>query len=59
MFKKINGRYPNYIPAFTHDHVANCGVNLGPEEPPNYPAKYWLDDHFPVKDVETNAERIE
>ena len=27
--------------------------------PVNYPADYWRDDKFPVKDLENNTEHIE
>jgi hypothetical protein len=53
--RKVNGHHPKMIPTFSIDQVAYCGENLGPNEPQNYPAKYILDDHFPVVNIETNV----
>jgi hypothetical protein len=57
--RKINGRYPDYLPSFAYETISACGENLGREEPENYPAQYWCDDKFPVKDVETKITHIE
>lgn len=43
----------------SRERIVSCGENLGSKKPKNYPAQYWLDDHFPVKDLEANTERIE
>lgn len=56
--RKVDGHYPDILPAFATDQIVSCGVTLGPQEPIDYPAQYWFDDHFPIYDVETNTKTI-
>lgn len=58
-FRKLNGLYPNYLTAFVEDRETICGENLGSIEPKGYPAEYWRDDSFPVRDLEKDQERTE
>ena len=46
-------------PAFTANSIAPCGETIGPNKPKSYPAKYWVDDHFPVYNVHTNQQTTE
>jgi hypothetical protein len=57
--RKTHGYYPNTLPAFTQNRIVSCNENLGNQKPRNYPAKYWVDDQFPVFDVNKNTKIIE
>ena len=57
--RKAHGYYQNTLPTFTENRIVPCNENLGNKKPRNYPAKYWVDDHFPVHDIDKNTKTIE
>jgi hypothetical protein len=59
MFRKVNGKYLNFVPAFVAIREPPCGENLGSTEPVDYPAAYIVDEKFPVIDPESNTTRLE
>ena len=59
MFRRVDGQFINYIPAFINTREAPCRTDLGSIEPLNYPANYSMDEKFPIIDLETNTTRTE
>lgn len=57
--RKVNKKYLDFLPAFVTTSEARCDVNLGSDEPVDYPADYMVDDRFPVIDIETNITHLE
>lgn len=50
---------PNTLPNFTENRIVSCNGNLGNKKKRNFPAKYWVDEHFLVYDIHKNIEIVE
>jgi hypothetical protein len=59
IYRMVNKKYVNFLPAFVTTREIRCDVNLGHVEPLDYPANYMIDDRFPVIDIETNVTHLE
>jgi hypothetical protein len=48
-------KFLNFIPQFVSAHEPLCGVNLGTNEPLDYPANYIMDERKRIIDIENNT----
>jgi hypothetical protein len=45
--------YPDFIDKFAGETFSNCRVAISKKKPEHYSGELWLDDCFPVYNIET------